>query len=205
MTEYRYRELTEAELRELEPWTHVYCRDSYGSSWQGPKPFMRFRPEHRVYRVETRCSVWCHAAIREPVELKQVVTMGREYQTRDGRAFVPYCIDAPAPYTVHGRLEGESIPRAWRKNGRSPDKRELDLLPAPDWREQIPWDALADWVQWVAYSGDDQIWRAYEYEPVQMERRWGSKRGRSFILSAVRMPTPPADWREAIARRPEAK
>lgn len=200
---YRYRELSESELRELAPGAEVYVLRH--DQWEGPKVFREYDPGGMypvIVEVDADLAFsWSHAAIREPVE--QRITMDRAWQTRDGRAFVPYCIDAPAPYAVHGRLEGESIPRAWRKNGRSPDKRELDLIPAPDWREQIPWEWFEPWVQWVACSGDDKVWRAYEYSPVQMERRWADKRGRAFILSAIRMPEGPKNWREAIAQRPE--
>ena len=38
-------------------------------------------------------------------------------QTRDGRKWTKYCTDAPGRYPVHGYIEGEERPDAWKLDG----------------------------------------------------------------------------------------
>ena len=67
MTEYRYRELTDAELRELEPGAEIYVRDSALDTWRGPLMFNKFCPGSS-FPIHTVSNMWVYAAIREPVE-----------------------------------------------------------------------------------------------------------------------------------------
>lgn len=41
----------------------------------------------------------------------------RPVTTRDGLEVVLYCVDAPGPYPVHGRVEGVHLPSSWGLHG----------------------------------------------------------------------------------------
>ena len=77
----------------------------------------------------------------------------------------------------------------------------LDLT---DWRDEIPWECIRDEVNWVTWD-KHKDWVAWAKEPLDGNHAWTSVSiGKSYFLGgAIKMPTPPADWREAIARRPE--
>ena len=53
--------------------------------------------------------------------------------TRDGRAVVIYCTDAPGLWPIHGRIQDHSEPRSWHANGRywSAGETCFDLINVP--------------------------------------------------------------------------
>lgn len=196
MSEYRYRELTEAELRELEPGAEIYVRDSALDTWRGPLMFNKFCPGSS-FPIHTVSNMWVYAAIREPV-----ITMDREWQTKYGAKVRLYCVDAPGKFPVHGHVEGFTFPSSWDAEGKSICGSN-NLIPAPDWCDQIPWDWFEPWVQWITWDIDG--WYAFECEPRNAGSSWARVKGRHNPLRAIRMPDPPNNWREAIAQRPESK
>ena len=76
---------------------------------------------------------------------------------------------------------------------------DLDLT---DWRDQIPWDRLIDEIEWVAR---DKMagWYGYKTKPEAIHSVWVSNQTCSRLEAVKGMPPGPANWREAIARRPE--
>jgi hypothetical protein len=78
------------------------------------------------------------------------------------------------------------------------EKYNLDLT---DWRDEIPWNCLRDEIQWVArdFSGE---WSGFANKPTRFDEtaKWIGWRA---TLKGVKMPEGPADWREAIAKRPK--
>lgn len=203
MTEYRYRELTEAELRELEPGTEIWVRNDRNETWALDRFCHYEKGGFGPFKVRCDEWGWVYAAIREPVEPEQRITMDRKWQTEYGAKVRLYCVDAPGKFPVHGHVEGFTFPSSWDAEGKSICGSN-NLIPAPDWREQIPWDALADWVQWVDRDGDG-AWRGHSQKPrvPASFNLWTS--AVPVPLGIVRMPEGPTDWREAIAQRPESK
>lgn len=130
------------------------------------------------------------------------IDINKQYQTRDGRAVTLYCTDAPGLLPVHGRIEGKKAAVSWDAQGRHSFDDLLHLKPAPDWRDEIPWEALKPEVRWVARD-DDGEWWGFESKPEALPGYWSC--GLCAILEIVAMPTGPTDWREAIAERPADK
>ena len=118
----------------------------------------------------------------------------------------------PEKKFVHGAWHSEFLGwrvGAWRNDGKhlGPDSEEyqgeldLDLT---DWRDEIPWNVLADWVQVVVREPSGR-WLACEYEPLPKNIHGWVGGGYVLFIDAIKMPEGPADWREAIAKRPENK
>ncbi len=76
----------------------------------------------------------------------------------------------------------------------------------PDWRDQIPWECIVDEVEWVTYD-KTYGWKGHNCSPKMLSDDdcfWINPQGRSWVIGGIKnMPQPPADWRQAIARRPE--
>jgi hypothetical protein len=76
-----------------------------------------------------------------------------------------------------------------------------------DWKDEIPWDRLIDEIEWVTW---DKIckWKGFHSEPRNphnsTDAYWHLVKGQVWDLNCVKMPTPPANWREVIARRPKS-
>jgi hypothetical protein len=129
-------------------------------------------------------------------------------RTKGGHKVRIYADDAGGTYPVHGaiynpeekiwgRFEWTSDGYAYAGKGDS--LYNLDLT---DWRDEIPWECIRDEVNWVYTHYDGGAWRASIEEPCEYNGFRDPANGRCFALGAIKMPTPPADWREAIARRP---
>ncbi len=105
---------------------------------------------------------------------------------------------------------GHIRPGIWNSDGNCIDvlgegahyhNLNLDLH---DWRDDIPWELLKNWIRWIAMDEDGE-WRGYEIEPACDPNRWYSARRRkATTLSGVKMPTPP-HWRSSKVERPEGK
>jgi len=97
---------------------------------------------------------------------------------------------------------------AWGEDGKyfkgmlQNENYDLDLT---DWRDQIPWERLRDEIEYVT-MGKDRTWYGFRIIPEAREEVWGVTcyEDKVFNLSGVKMPeNAPADWREAIAKRPD--
>ncbi len=77
-----------------------------------------------------------------------------------------------------------------------------DYIPdeAMDWQDQIPWEHLREEIEWVFINYPGGTWRGGG-EPIYRNRTRTSNPG--YSLNGVKMPQPPTDWRQAIARRPD--
>ena len=82
----------------------------------------------------------------------------------------------------------------------APNFLDLDLR---DWKDEIPWECIREEVNWVYTHYDGGAWRASIEEPCEYNGFRDPANGRCFALGAIKMPPGPADWKEAIARRPE--
>ena len=128
-------------------------------------------------------------------------------RTKGGHKVRIYADDAGGTYPVHGaiynpeekiwgRFEWTSDGYAYAGKGDS--LYNLDLT---DWRDEIPWDSLIDEIEWVARD-ETAGWYGYKTKPEAMYSTWTANE-RCYGLGAIKvMPPGPADWREAIARRP---
>jgi hypothetical protein len=94
-----------------------------------------------------------------------------------------------ATWTEEGSIETSKIPSSY----------DLDLH---DWRDEIPWNCLRDDIQWVARDLDG-TWFGFADRPTACVLTFKWLGGRVGSLNVIKMPTGPADWCEAIAKRPE--
>ncbi len=125
-------------------------------------------------------------------------------RTKGGYPYRFYADDGKGCKPVHGAYFKNNVWNcdSWTMDGRfyyvnnieSP--YDLDLT---DWRDQIPWEHLSDQVKWVFFQ--EGYWYTCTEEPKKINTCYYS--GTINILLRVKMPQPPADWREAIARRPK--
>lgn len=141
-----------------------------------------------------------------------MIDITKEYQTRDGREVRLYADDGVGPYPIHGAIRNEEQ-GGWELTTWNPDGRFIrsvpfdvcDLVPVPDWRDEIPWNCIKPEYRWVARDKNGE-WAAYGRHP---ETRGDTGRwfmyGETYaeLSSAIAMPAGPDDWREAIAERPE--
>ncbi len=127
-------------------------------------------------------------------------------KTVGGHPWRFYADDGGKHYPIHGAWHCPCncwIPGEWNhlgeKRGMDDNGKSLDL-DLTDWRDQIPWECIRDEVEWVTWSKD--IWMGFTCKPRRDPAIWAFVDGRCFDLSGHKMPQPPSDWREAIARRP---
>jgi hypothetical protein len=130
-------------------------------------------------------------------------------QTVGGYPVRIYATDGGGNWPIHGAFWVKSfgwICATWTEEGsietsKIPSSYDLDLH---DWRDEIPWSYLRDEIQWVARQESGR-WIGFVNKPNRGEKRWLVSVGcdRKVDLEPVKMPTGPADWREAIAKRPE--
>jgi len=104
---------------------------------------------------------------------------------------------------------GIAHPAKWNSQGEPVEATIVDPsrlhdlhLDLHDWREEVPWGWLEDWVQVVAKTPRG-VWYACERMPIEMENVGWLGGGTQIRLDTVKMPHGPADWRDAIAKRPE--
>lgn len=73
-----------------------------------------------------------------------------------------------------------------------------------NWQDEIPWDGLVDKIKWVARDPNEKWW-GYSDSPIKRGRTWMCpiNGGPAVSMVAVKMPYGPADWREALAKRPD--
>jgi hypothetical protein len=125
-------------------------------------------------------------------------------QTKDG---TPVRIYEVYEDKTHGAWfnDVEWIIAIWDSKGENvlPSKHALDL-DLSDWKEKIPWDCLRPEIKVVARDKCGQ-WLGHEIEPNKdgQDGIWCSAGHEIYALDGVKMPQGPADWKEAIARRPE--
>jgi len=115
---------------------------------------------------------------------------------------------------AYGTLEYCGVKLAkWLETGKAifveglitPKASELinpEVLDLPNWRDEIPWDSLIDEIEWVARD-ETGGWYGYETKPESIHSVWVSNQTCSRLKAVKGMPPGPADWREAIARRPK--
>jgi hypothetical protein len=128
-------------------------------------------------------------------------------QTVGGHPVRIYAADGGGNWPIHGAFWVKSfgwICATWTEEGsieisKIPSSYDLDLH---DWRDEIPWDCLRDDIQWVARNYNNE-WIGFADKPTHYFLT-GFWFGASVAnLGGIKMPTGPADWREAIAKRPE--
>jgi hypothetical protein len=132
-------------------------------------------------------------------------------QTKDRTPVRIYATDGMEPYPVHGAMKkpGGWTIELWAQDGRCmpdgpPSGKDLDLH---DWKDEIPWEWIKgewitkdSWDRWFAWPGS--------YKPFPSDTGfWDDGCGNipQRIGPAIKMPTGPADWRQAIAKRPEGR
>ncbi len=132
--------------------------------------------------------------------------------TRGGRPWRFYADDGGGPRPIHGAYYKEKhgwVADTWNRRGekyqnyRIVNELDLDLT---DWRDQIPWDQLIDEVIYVTWDPLKE-WIAWLESPIKGKSGWirvpSSSSGSGYGLGIIKMPQPPTDWRQAIARRPD--
>jgi len=118
--------------------------------------------------------------------------------------------------SIHGafwRIDGWMY-QVWRYDGKAqlPEQNSCFHLDLYDWRDEIPWSCLHDEIEWVIWDkrcGWCGVlnWTGGGADPTpkpQSDSRpiwftWAL----TYSLEGVKMPKPPANWREAIAQRPK--
>ena len=127
-------------------------------------------------------------------------------QTKNGTPVRIYATDGLGRYPIHGaRLLSDGWKStSWTEEGHyirnKISKSDLDLT---DWRDKIPWDCLVPEIQWVARDSNG-LWMGYKYAPGLYEKYWQDLYGDPvYPLDGVKMPNGPADWKQAIAKRPD--
>ena len=127
-------------------------------------------------------------------------------QTIGGKPVRIYAIDGEGPYPIHGAVLspcGWKI-STWTADGRSIEgfhsgkDFDLDLT---DWRDKIPWDCLVPEIKYVARNEDGE-WCGYRSRPIRYHGGWSDAEA-MYDLEAIKMPNGPADYEQAIAKRPE--
>ncbi len=125
-------------------------------------------------------------------------------RTKGGHPWRFYADGGAGYFPIHGAI----FINGWQvtehtKEGKHPRDENFDL-DLTDWRDQIPWDRLVDEivvVTWDSYHG----LRGYDHEPKCCSKTclWFSSKGKFWLLTCIKMPHSPDNWRQAIARRPE--
>jgi len=133
-------------------------------------------------------------------------------QTRDGTPVRIYATDGKGRYPIHGAMllpDGWEL-ATWAEEGRyvrsSVSHHDLDLT---DWRDEIPWDYLVPEIKYVARDKDGG-WCGYEMRPGKDDVGWYVSKfsynegyRQIYPLDGVKMPNGPADYEQAIAKRPD--
>jgi len=133
-------------------------------------------------------------------------------QTKDGTPVRIYATDGKNPYPIHGAMlspTGWGL-ATWTAEGhcvrKSASLYDLDLT---DWRDEIPWDYLVPEIKYVARD-EDGDWCGYETRPEKDDVCWDISEynysegyHQTYGLKSVKMPHSPADWKQAIAKRPD--
>ena len=131
-------------------------------------------------------------------------------QTISGHSVRIYATDGGGWFPIHGaiyierHLEWKLM--NWSRDGFAQSTNDGFNLNLHDWKDEVPWSYLQDWIQWIAKDKDGDWWIGYRKKPIQYTKMctcmWCSDEV-YCVLAGVRMPEGPADWREAIAKRPE--
>ena len=74
--------------------------------------------------------------------------------------------------------------------------------PQPLTKPQVPWEHMADWVQYVARDENGQIW-AFDTVPTLGRRTWKYREGDTEDLKALKIDPGTCDWRDSLVKRPE--
>lgn len=135
-------------------------------------------------------------------------------QTKDGTPILIYNTKAGGKHPIHGAYWDASskqwIIGEWTLLGRlhcgiEDHPFNLDLT---DWRDEIPWSHIRDDLIFVTREDYlTQMWYAWKCRPENIDGTWrGSAVGdRGLSLQALKMPSGPVDWRQAIAERPSSE
>lgn len=117
---------------------------------------------------------------------------------------------------VHGAIWvcGHWEVREWNLNG---EIKSIELLSSfnldlHDWRDDIPWSCLQDDIKWVFWDRKNG-WRGCSHFssaggqdaipcPQSDQYPFWFTWSFTYNLQGVKMPNPPSDWRQAIAKRP---
>lgn len=130
-------------------------------------------------------------------------------QTKDGSPIRIYATDGEANIPIHGAFWNG---REWRLMGWSKEGKAFCLnsnkdLAFHNWRDDIPWEHLQNWIQWVAMDNDN-VWKGFLDEPYIVSGLcsmcWDVRTDKAIKILGVKMPTPP-DWRNSKAKRPEGR
>jgi hypothetical protein len=94
--------------------------------------------------------------------------------------------------------------QVWKSTGEAalPITESVYDLDLHNWRDDIPWECLRNDIQWAARDLDG-TWFGFADKPMRSDITATWFGGRETSLKGVKMPSGPADWREAIAKRPE--
>ncbi len=127
------------------------------------------------------------ARLKEP-NMRYQSPKGREFEQGENYAFAridDFLAEAIEQAGGEAAKPKYSDPLIWPKEKPEPE---------------IPWDALPDWVQWVAMDEDGQWWQ-YQEEPRQAKTVWGeSICTRASKAHFIRFTAP--DWRTSLRQRP---
>jgi hypothetical protein len=128
-------------------------------------------------------------------------------QTVEGNPVRIYATDAGGDFPVHGAVYqiGCWNIKSWTMTGKYWPGEDYHLdLDLSDWKDDIPWDCLRPEIKCVARDKCGQ-WLGHDGEPIKdgQDGIWCSAGHEIYALDGVKMPQGPADWKEAIARRPE--
>jgi len=117
-----------------------------------------------------------------------------------------YCVDAPAPFPVHGRVKSTTGARSWGPHGEYLMRCRgdaLDLVPLQAealTQPSVNWDHIAD--DWNAMAKDEngRIWFYAEVSGISGDAWNGSRPVSMKALASLDPGT--CDWRDSLVRRP---
>ncbi len=131
--------------------------------------------------------------------------------TRGGYPWRFYAADCGGEFPIHGAyyFVDQWVIGKWSVTGVFHMPINLHLsLDLRGWKDKIPWDQLVDEVIYVTWDPLKE-WIAWLESPIKGKSDWirvpssGFRPGSGYGLGIIKMPQPPDDWRQAIARRPE--
>ena len=154
-------------------------------------------------------NIYCLRKINK--EEKPMKDVSEATQTVGGHSVRIYATDGKGDYPVHGAVWNYSFCywqiETWTEGGYILSSRphggpfNLDLS---DWKEEIPWEHLEDWINWVARNCSGQ-WSGFHDEPVFVSSISSWVGCGAEPLIGVKMPEGPKDAAQAIAKRPEGR
>ena len=130
-------------------------------------------------------------------------------QTVGGHPVRIYATDGGGWFPVHGAIwenkDGPWLVYRWRRDGVGEEHKEQYNLQLHDWRDEIPWSALNPDISCVVRDQSGN-WIGLNASPLGPGARSWTLSGDLHVvypLTGFKISNAPADWREAIAKRPE--